>query len=69
MNIEHENTARALKDEPLLATTPWRCRFMLHVWTKWTTPVTLKRGIYLHTEQYRQCSCCGKAQIYHLMKN
>lgn len=33
MNLEEENTFRALKDEPAIQS--WRCRFGWHRWTKW----------------------------------
>lgn len=68
MNVEHENTARALRDEPLFATRQWWCRLGIHTWMKWNDPVKTTRGVYTFIEQYRQCGCCGKAQRKELHK-
>jgi hypothetical protein len=62
MNISHENTARALRDEPLFATRQWLCRFGIHTWLKWHDPVKQRRGAYDFIEQFRACGCCGKVQ-------
>lgn len=34
MDIDKENTFRALKDQDLIATGRW-CKFGFHTWTKW----------------------------------
>lgn len=62
MNIDHENTARALKDQPLFATKQWWCRFGVHTWLMWSKPAANRRGAYVHVEQFRTCGCCGKAE-------
>lgn len=59
MNLDQENTARRLKDEPLFATRQWRCRFGIHTWLQWESPIETKRGIYEYVEQHRRCGCCG----------
>lgn len=61
MNLHHENTARALKDEPLFATRQWLCRFGIHTWLLWGKPVSNRRGAYVMVEQFRTCGCCGHA--------
>ena len=68
MNIEHENTARALKDQPLFATNQWYCRFGIHTWIQWNDPIKIRRGAYDFVEQYRKCGCCGKAERRELDK-
>jgi hypothetical protein len=60
MNIAEENTARALKDQPLFATRQWWCKLGIHTWLMWATPEINKRGAYTFVEQYRSCGCCGK---------
>lgn len=60
MNVEHENTARRLKDEPLFATRQWLCRFGIHTWLHWNNPREAKRGLYVYVEQFRKCGCCSK---------
>ena len=59
MNIDHENTIRALKDQDLLATNQWWCRFGIHTWEKFKAPVKTRRGVYDYIEQYRNCAFCG----------
>lgn len=61
MNIDQENTMRALKDQELLATHQWWCRFGIHTWEKFKPPVKTRRGAYDYIEQYRICACCGQA--------
>jgi hypothetical protein len=61
MSPEKENTFRTLRDEPLLATKQWWCRFGIHKWQIWAQPVKTRRGAYDYLEQYRRCNCCGKA--------
>lgn len=68
MNLEHENTARRLKDEPLFATRQWRCRLGLHTWFFWGDLVNTKRSVYTFVEQYRKCGCCGKIERRQLLK-
>lgn len=69
MNIQHENTARALRDEPLFATNQWLCAFGIHTWLKWSKPALNKRGAWAFVEQYRTCGCCGKYQRKVLSKD
>jgi hypothetical protein len=59
MNVDKENTFRALKDEPLIARHQWWCRLGVHTWTKYDPPVKIQRGVWLHVEQHRTCVCCG----------
>jgi hypothetical protein len=68
MNIKHENTKRALKDEPLYATRQWLCRLRIHTWLMWDTPLKSRRGVYDYVEQYRQCGCCGKVERREIAK-
>jgi hypothetical protein len=68
MNIEKENTFRALKDEPLLAKHQWRCRLGLHSWMPWEEPISIRHGTWDFIEQYRRCGFCGKAQRHILSK-
>jgi len=60
MDLEQENTARRLRDEPLFVTRQWRCRLGIHTWLQWGDPVMVRRGIYVFTEQHRKCGCCGR---------
>jgi hypothetical protein len=69
MNIAQENTARALKEEPLFATRQWYCRFGIHTWLQWRDPVKVRRGAYDYVEQYRKCGCCGHAERRQLSKD
>jgi hypothetical protein len=68
MNIEQENTIRALKDQNLIAKRQWWCYFGFHLWTKWTHPKMVKRGLDDVCEQYRECACCGKYERKVLFK-
>lgn len=58
MNAEKENTFRALKDEPLLATRPVLCRLGWHQWTKWGEPRRSSSSIYIR--QGRFCAACNQ---------
>ena len=69
MNVEVENTARALQDKPLFATRQWMCRFGIHTWLMWRDPVKQRRGAYDFIEQFRACGCCGKAERRQLSKD
>jgi len=60
MNLEHENTARRLRDEPVFALRQWRCRLGIHTWYPWSQPN--KQGVHSFVEQYRTCGFCGKAE-------
>jgi len=62
MDVEKENTMRALAEKPLFAKRQWWCAFNIHTWLEWSKPVDNKRGAYRMVEQYRVCGCCGKAQ-------
>jgi hypothetical protein len=68
MNVEQENTMRALKDQELLATNQWWCKFGIHTWEKYKAPVKNRRGVYDYIEQYRTCACCGRADRRQLDK-
>ena len=69
MNIEVENTARILKEQPLFATNQWKCAFGIHTWLLWSKPGMNKRGAWSYVEQYRHCGCCGKSQRRVLSKD
>lgn len=69
MNINHENTARALKEQPLFATRQWMCRLGIHTWLMWSKPAVNKRGAWSYVEQYRSCGCCGKHERKVLSKD
>lgn len=53
---EKENTARILKEQPLLVTSFW-CRFYWHNWTKWTDP--RKDSMHADYIQLRTCKNCN----------
>lgn len=63
MDVDKENTFRALAERPLLARRQWYCTFGLHVWTQWSTPRNntdkYARPI---VEQYRGCGYCNRSQ-------
>lgn len=69
MNVAKENTFRALKDQELLATHQWWCRFGIHAWHQWKEPVKTRRGAYDFIEQYRVCGHCGKAERRQMSKD
>ena len=69
MSVSKENTFRALKDQPLLATHQWWCRFGIHGWLPWQAPAKQRRGVYDYIEQYRACGRCGKAERRLLAKD
>lgn len=69
MNAEKENTFRALKDQPLLATHQWWCRLNIHSWLPWHEPVKNRRGAYDYVEQFRFCGHCGVADRRVLSKD
>ena len=63
-----ENTFRALKDSPLIATRIG-CRFGLHKWTKWDTPFILK---LFRTDEYMQgrvCTACNTSQTREIKRS
>lgn len=55
-NKDKENTFRALKDMPPLASSFW-CRFGWHNWLKWGEPKRNAGSIYVR--QGRFCECCN----------
>ena len=61
MNIEAENTFRALKDDPLLITS-WLCRFGWHRWTQWSEVYLPKNGT--NNIQHAHCDCCNKMRVH-----
>ena len=69
MNAEKENTFRALKDQPLLATNQWWCRLGIHSWLPWKDPVKNRRGAYDYVEQFRVCGHCNKAERRQMSKD
>ena len=69
MDVEKENTARALKELPLLATRQWHCRFGIHTWLKWDNPISRRLGTYSCILQFRECACCGKVKMRTISKD
>lgn len=69
MNVDKENTFRALKDQDLFATRQWWCRFGIHTWLKWGPPIKNRRGAYDYVEQFRECGCCGHVERRQLSKD
>ena len=61
MDVEKENTFRALKDEELLVTSFW-CRVGWHTWEHWSAPY-LPSSNASHNIQHRYCCHCGKAEV------
>jgi len=57
MNIEHENTVRALADRPLIQRSPW-CNFGIHTWEQWSKPY-IPKGDHKNI-QHRYCASCNK---------
>ena len=57
MTPKEENTFRALKDEPLLATNPIRCFLGWHKWTKYGDPRRTPSSMYIR--QGRFCAACN----------
>lgn len=64
MNLEEENTFRALKDEPAMQT--WRCRIGWHRWTKWKyqEPDYSAGRIPLAV---CKCADCGLPRVKHII--
>lgn len=60
MNVEKENTFRALKDDPLLVSS-WLCRFGWHYWTQWSEVYVPKNGQY--NFQHAHCGYCNKMKV------
>ena len=69
LDVEKENTLRALKDQPLFATHQWRCRLGIHTWLKWREPQVSRRSTWTYIEQLRECGCCGKFERRTLCKD
>ena len=69
MNIEKENTMRALQEKPLLAKKQWWCACSIHTWMPWKAPVVNKRGTWTFVEQFRSCGFCGQTQRRVLSKD
>jgi hypothetical protein len=61
MNIDQENTLRALKDEPLIVNS-WLCRWGWHRWTQWSE-VYLPKGGNANV-QHAHCACCNKMRVH-----
>lgn len=60
MDLEKENTFRAIKDEPHLVTS-WKCRFGWHYWTLWGDPYRIgKQGPPV---QNAHCGFCNKVKV------
>ena len=65
MNIEHENTVRALKDESPLVNSVW-CRFGIHRWTQWNKGQWIKDKDYSSIQHYvlnKRCVHCNTLKI------
>lgn len=62
MNIEKENTMRALNGKPLFAQKQWRCALYMHTWLPWKDPILSRKGFYEYTEQYKSCGYCNYTQ-------
>lgn len=60
MNIKHENTVRALRDELPIVISIW-CRFNFHLWTIWCEPFQRKGDVTIH-RQTRHCVHCNLTQ-------
>ena len=60
MNVEKENTWRALQDEPLLITS-WLCRFRWHRWSQWSDPYIPNNGN--HNIQVSHCVHCDRMRV------
>lgn len=59
MNIEHENTVRALKDQgPIVER--WQCRVGFHRWLKWSD--IEKKSSNLYAYQRRYCADCNHGE-------
>lgn len=61
MNIDKENTFRALKDQPAIISS-WLCRFGWHRWTEWSEVYLPKGGAA--NIQHAHCACCNKIRVY-----
>jgi hypothetical protein len=60
MDIDKENTFRALKDEKPIAKRQWMCNFFnIHTWTRYEKPVVRSNGMWDVSIQFRECACCG----------
>lgn len=55
MDVEKENTFRALKDEDLIGTSRW-CSFGFHKWTMWNNG-NAQRNVYGDTYLIQQRIC------------
>jgi hypothetical protein len=64
---EAENTMRALKDEPLLATS-FLCRLGWHNWTKYGEPKARKEGVWTIDYQARHYGNCNVLNIKQLRR-
>lgn len=60
MNIEHENTIRALRDEQPLITNRW-CHWGFHRWEQWSHAYIPKGGY--KNLQHAYCACCNKMRV------
>lgn len=58
---EAENTARILKEQPLLVTSRW-CYFGFHKWERWSKAYKPVKSDSRHI-QTRQCACCNQVQV------
>lgn len=60
MNIEHENTIRALRDEMPLVTSRW-CAWGIHQWEQWSK-VYVPKGGYKNV-QHAYCARCNRIRV------
>jgi hypothetical protein len=61
MNIDEENTFRALKDQAPIATSRW-CFFGIHTWERWGKAYKPKQNSSKHI-QTRHCVHCNKLDV------
>lgn len=57
MGTDKENTFRALRDEPLIAS--FWCRFKMHRWEKWVAEEPHNFGGDTYVRLSRKCVGCG----------
>lgn len=61
MDVEQENTFRALKDDPPIARWQKRCMLNWHRWTEWSEAYIPQNGKF--NIQHRHCADCNKMDI------
>lgn len=61
MNVAHENTARALRDQTLI-TKSKLCRFGIHTWEQWSKPYLSQGHNGSGSIQHRSCASCNRVE-------